>query len=105
MAWNRANKARRREITVWYDLRRAGVPEDQRDRVELLLRTASSCAICGSSYRLCVDHNHTTGQVRDRICDPCNRRVGALENQSIRAMRPTHPMYQITKEYLDRWNR
>jgi len=36
------------------------------------------CAICGSSSRLCVDHNHKTGFVRGLLCVPCNVMLGRL---------------------------
>lgn len=43
-----------------------------------------TCAICqtatGSSKRLAVDHNHTTGSVRGLLCGPCNRFVGRLRD-------------------------
>jgi Recombination endonuclease VII len=43
------------------------------------------CAICGSDpeyARLCVDHNHTTNQVRDLLCHKCNGVVGQVEKNS-----------------------
>ncbi len=55
------------------------------------------CAICnttGGSRGLCVDHNHSTGKVRQLLCNSCNLLLGmAKENTST-----------LTKaiEYLDK---
>lgn len=38
------------------------------------------CAICGSSNRLCVDHDHATGAVRQLLCDMCNKALGLVED-------------------------
>ena len=49
------------------------------------------CAICGQPERaklngivkhLSVDHDHSTGQIRDLLCNACNRAIGLMqENQ------------------------
>ena len=33
------------------------------------------CRICGA-----VDHNHTTGQVRELLCENCNRGLGIFKD-------------------------
>jgi hypothetical protein len=43
------------------------------------------CAICcnpPTTRRLCVDHNHETGEVRGLICNSCNRGLGYLKDDS-----------------------
>lgn len=42
------------------------------------------CAICklpGINIRLGVDHNHKTGKVRGLLCQKCNRRLEAVEDE------------------------
>lgn len=44
------------------------------------------CAVCGIhqselSKRLCVDHNHDTGQARGLVCVPCNTIIGIIEGK------------------------
>lgn len=40
------------------------------------------CAICGSTHRLCIDHNHSTGEFRSLLCTECNTGIGMF-NESI----------------------
>lgn len=54
------------------------------------------CAICrkGTSYRrkdgspgrLAVDHDHNTGRIRGLLCDQCNRMIGHLDKDPVRAL-------------------
>lgn len=41
------------------------------------------CKICGikPSYKLAIDHNHTTRKIRGLICIPCNLALGNLQNK------------------------
>ena len=46
-----------------------------------------SCKICNThqsnlKFRLCVDHNHKTGQVRGLLCSKCNSALGLLQDSS-----------------------
>lgn len=34
------------------------------------------CAVCGTTDRVGVDHDHTTGKVRDALCVRCNASLG-----------------------------
>lgn len=48
------------------------------------------CAICGEAPRrggrLCVDHNHTTGAVRDLLCAGCNTALGIARDKPDRLL-------------------
>lgn len=50
------------------------------------------CEVCGSTDRLCIDHNHETGKVRGILCCRCNAALGMLKD---------NPVYiDKLKEYL-----
>jgi len=59
------------------------------EEYENLLRNQGGvCAICkstdnkmgGNRKYFLVDHDHKTGKVRGLLCNPCNTRIGILEN-------------------------
>jgi hypothetical protein len=51
---------------------------------QLLTTQNGVCAICHSvnenGYRLAVDHNHKTGEVRGLLCSTCNSALGLLHD-------------------------
>lgn len=73
--WNKTNPrqykehARRSRI-----MRRFGITAEAYDE----LVCGQSCAICGSSTSLCVDHCHASGDIRGVLCNNCNRGIGML---------------------------
>lgn len=60
-------------------LREYGITLERRNA--MLEHQNHCCAICNRHQntlknKLNVDHNHTTGQVRDLLCNPCNQALG-----------------------------
>lgn len=62
-----------------------GVDLKYEDYIILLMRQDHRCAICYRSEeilkrRLCVDHDHLTGEVRGLLCIRCNQALSLVEN-------------------------
>lgn len=57
-----------------------------REWISMLTRQNGCCAICQTKLDLGknthVDHDHVTKRVRGLLCNPCNTRVGVLDNES-----------------------
>ncbi len=51
---------------------------------ELVIGQSGLCAICGGqlSGKMCVDHDHETGQIRGMLCNNCNRALGYFGDDS-----------------------
>jgi hypothetical protein len=70
---------------------------------KMLLAQGGKCACCGVQFKMegtktdrpCVDHNHTTNEVRDLLCGRCNLAAGNVQDSSARAE-------QLTV-YLKKW--
>lgn len=67
---------------------------------EMFIAQGGLCAICANKMSgrldICVDHNHTTKQVRQLLCRKCNSGLGQFkENPTIMAR---------AIEYVNKWN-
>lgn len=79
---NRTPEARR-----WHALMmKYGITEAE--YLRMLAGQGGVCAICErpSAIRLCVDHNHETGEVRGLLCRGCNLSLGYLRDDTFSAV-------------------
>lgn len=64
------------------------------DYHSLYKKQSGSCAICNKALTLyaetrdlssvaCIDHNHSTGEVRGLLCNTCNTGIGMLKEDPI----------------------
>lgn len=72
-----------------WDMKQYGITE--MDYISLMIQQKNCCAGCGlhrsrHNYRLAVDHCHETGRVRQLLCGPCNRLLGKIESNPMRAI-------------------
>jgi hypothetical protein len=62
--------------------RKYGIGVEEFDRMSA--NQKGLCSICGKpqqhGWRLAIDHNHKTGQVRDLLCTRCNTVIGHMED-------------------------
>lgn len=47
---------------------------------EMMLNQGGMCAICDQDTTLVIDHDHTTGKVRQLLCNGCNIALGSLKD-------------------------
>ena len=71
----RRKQSRARQVERTY-----GISDE--DNHELFLLQGGRCWLCqkatGATKSLAVDHDHVTGEVRGRLCGPCNQFIGKL---------------------------
>jgi len=62
-------------------LKRAyGITQEQ--FLEMSIKQEHKCACCGRETKLVVDHCHTTGAVRELLCNNCNTALGLLNEDN-----------------------
>ena len=61
-------------------LQRYGITND--DYEAILKQQGEGCAICHTAFKEtpCIDHCHTTGEMRGLLCDQCNRGLGYFKD-------------------------
>jgi hypothetical protein len=78
--WRQRNRTRRRDAET---CRTYGVPKGT--YIRMLAEQEGKCAICGKvppGRPLGMDHCHTTGRVRDLLCNHCNSGLGMFGDNS-----------------------
>lgn len=93
--YHRSEKYRKRDRAAQIK-KRYGITGEQYDA--MLAAQSNGCAICGQPahprFRLSVDHNHATGQVRGLLCQRCNVAIAVLECSALPAL----------EAYIEKWN-
>ena len=79
---SRESKRRNKDQARTWELRnRHGL--EWADYEAMSIRQLGACAICrfppSGTTRLCVDHNHSSGELRDLLCSRCNLLIGWIE--------------------------
>lgn len=74
------NKDRIAELNRRGRIRAYGITPEEYDR--MLLAQDKCCALCRRllETRICIDHDHATGQVRALLCVSCNSGLGDLQD-------------------------
>lgn len=52
-------------------------------------RLGDTCAICGSTENLVIDHSHKDGKIRGRLCSQCNTGLGMFKDSAVFLSRAT----------------
>lgn len=77
-------------------------------KVALLLAQQGRCVLCrhpiSAGDDSCLDHDHTTGVVRDVLCRNCNGIEGKVHNLARRCKRDATPLWWL-KNLVAYWER
>ena len=79
----------RRRGNLTGDMKKYGMTE--MNYISMMIHQKNCCAGCSLhrsrfKERLHVDHDHKTKQVRQLLCGPCNRLLGKIEHNPLRAI-------------------
>lgn len=84
------NKEVHLERQRWYQIeKKYGLSKEE----YLELMDEASCEICGKQEDLCVDHSHSTGNVRGVLCRQCNQGIGLLGDEYETVLRAVEYLY------------
>lgn len=83
-----------------YLLRVFGITEG--DYNFLFKQQCGKCAVCGKSasnfkYRLSIDHDHFTGEIRGLLCVPCNRYVIGRNRKGLNFLKSAYEYLEVRK--------
>lgn len=53
-----------------------------KDNIAMRVAQNNKCAMCKENKKLCVDHNHLTGEVRGLVCHRCNIFIAMVERNT-----------------------
>lgn len=70
---NRSNRASQRHLVK----KEYGITLEEYDTLK---SKSFGCGICGESQELQLDHDHTTGKIREFLCGQCNRGLGMFRD-------------------------
>lgn len=80
-------------------LRHYGLSPEQFD--EMVKAQGGRCAICDSApehKQLCVDHDHSSNQVRGLLCDFCNTALGLMADDPLRLAAAVRYLRKFTRK-------
>jgi len=72
------NEKHKLRMRIRQHIRKYGLSEEE--AIDLVTNRTGECDICGDVVPLVVDHCHTTGSIRGRICSPCNTGLGFFKD-------------------------
>jgi len=88
MDWHRENRFKAALLDSRCCARRNGTIQCSATEQEIELAFHGKCDICGTpeselNRKLCMDHNHDTGEFRGWICQHCNKGLGNFKDSEI----------------------
>lgn len=76
----------------------------EQDYGRMFIEQDGRCLICGqkdTSKKLCVDHNHLTGDVRGLLCSRCNSMIGFAKENPTTLMNGAIYLMKTQRSVLD----
>lgn len=74
------DREHKREYKKRHRAQRYGITVEEYNK--MLEEQNGVCKICGSNEKLCIDHDHKTGEVRAILCSKCNSAIGLMNEDT-----------------------